>query len=55
MPVAREAQVPPPYGTTSVSPEITRTAPISTPKALAAICAAIASWPWPCSVPEVVT
>ena len=50
MPAPREAQVPPPYGVTPVSPVMTRTFSMETPTALAAICAKMASVPCPCSV-----
>src|SRR5882672_11434878 len=53
IPAAREAQVPPPYGTLSVSPVSTFTQLIYTPSAVAAICAMMVSVPCPCSVTPV--
>ena len=49
--VDRDAQDPEPNGWAAVSPAVTRTAPGSTPRASAAICASTVSMPWPSEVP----
>ena len=43
----RLAKVPTPKGTAAVSPPITVTHSIGTPRASAATCAKLVSWPWP--------